>query len=948
MLSIGRVATQGHAYYSESEYYLEGADDTSSAPSFWRGEGALRLGLSGPVTADVFDNLLKGQVPDGPLLGRMVDGERQHRTGYDLTFSAPKSVSILIEVLGESHVADLHDKAVRDALDYIEEHALETRVFDPGTGVQVTKRDQSMVAGVFRHSESRKGEAQIHSHAIIMNMVQDRRDGKWRSVESRELYSQMMLAGAVYRASLADQLRDIGFEIDRINIEGQFELRGMPKELMDKHSSRSKDIAEHLKDVMEPSAKDKARAALLTRVPKVTGQLTERRDTWKADAIAAGFDPAELVQDMMGVPVDLRVSLPRDILRQAKEILGERQSVFTKTDIATCAVQLSVGQWPANVVLDEIKEELSNGGLIPGTSAGYEKLLTTPEALRQERETIGLMREQQTGGKPLVLKDDLDGRLEGTHLSADQKKGVSHLLALGSRLVGLVGAAGVGKTTTLAEMRIQAEQEGYKILGLAPLSKARAGLEEAGIEAMTLQSFLQRQKAGQGSVDLSNTILFVDEASMLSTKQMHQLLSLTKASGAERIILGGDPQQLDSVAAGNPFKQMLDRGLSAYVMKEIRRQENPEDRAMVKAAFEGRIADAFSSVENRLVDVPKDQWAGYVAKIYCGLSAADRNATAVIAQTHAVREAITKEVRQNLRESGELGREFVQTHRLVASNKTLAERKRVETYETGQILRFGRRDDRLGIAPNSYWKVEGVSNETGTLRLSNGSKEIDWSPEAAGRQRAELYNPRRLEISIGDKLVWKRNDTVLGLVNSDALRVTDIAPDSIRVCAPNGRTLTIGLDEDSGHHFDYGWTSTVHAMQGLTQDNVILVLDAKNDRMTTEKAFYVGLSRMRLDVQIVTDDAEQLRDTLERNSGEKIAALDLVQEAEVHPDELVGTEVGTIETGTENDASIEPEIVCEPEARPVDVEPSKRDFSALGEVVDEVERELTKMPDRER
>ena len=143
MLSIGASPAQGAAYYEEDGYYAKD-DPKHKSASAWAGKGAAELGLDGEVDADIFRTVLEGKVPDGSgrQLGRRGnEGEILHRPGRDLTFSAPKSVSIAALVGGDKRIVDAHDRAVKATLGWVEGNAAETRVQDRETKRMVRARE---------------------------------------------------------------------------------------------------------------------------------------------------------------------------------------------------------------------------------------------------------------------------------------------------------------------------------------------------------------------------------------------------------------------------------------------------------------------------------------------------------------------------------------------------------------------------------------------------------------------------------------------------------------------------------------------------------------------------------------------------------------------------------------------------------------------------------------
>ena len=195
--SIGVItsASQGVSYYERDGYYAKD-DPAHREASAWAGRGAEALGLSGPVDPDTFKAVLEGKVPDGPHLGkRDKDGEIHHRPGRDVTLSAPKSVSLMALVGGDERIVAAHDRAVTRTLAWVERNAVETRVQDKTSEAMVRVGGQKMVAAIFRHDTSRNLDLQLHTHAVIANMVQGG-EGKWRTMVNDGLYRNKMAMGA--------------------------------------------------------------------------------------------------------------------------------------------------------------------------------------------------------------------------------------------------------------------------------------------------------------------------------------------------------------------------------------------------------------------------------------------------------------------------------------------------------------------------------------------------------------------------------------------------------------------------------------------------------------------------------------------------------------------------------------------------------------------------------
>ena len=302
MLSIGALssAAQGASYYERDGYYAKDDPEHREA-SGWAGKGAEELGLTGPVDSATFRAVLEGKVPDGSgtELGRRgKDGEILHRPGRDLTFSAPKSVSIAALIGSDRRIVEAHDRAVAATLAWVEKNAAETRMKDPDTGRMARVGNQKIVAATFRHDTSRNLDPQLHTHAVLANMVKGE-DGKWRSMANESLYANQKLIGMLYRNELAAGLGKLGYGIEKTHADGRFEIAGVSREEIEAFSSRRAEIEAAMEERGLGASADNPRiaerAALMTRAKKRDIDRDELRGVWQRQAADLGLDPGALV-----------------------------------------------------------------------------------------------------------------------------------------------------------------------------------------------------------------------------------------------------------------------------------------------------------------------------------------------------------------------------------------------------------------------------------------------------------------------------------------------------------------------------------------------------------------------------------------------------------------------------------------------------------------------------
>ena len=942
MLSIGALssAAQGASYYERDGYYTKDDPEHRNA-SAWAGKGAEELGLKGPVDAATFRQVLEGRVPDGSdtRLGRRGrNGSIEHRPGRDLTFSAPKSVSIVALVGGDGRIVEAHDRAVAAVLAWVEKNTAETRMKDPDTGKMARVGNQKIVAATFRHDTSRNLDPQLHTHAVLANMVQGE-DGKWRSMANEGLYAQQKLIGMLYRNELAAGLGKLGYAVEKTHADGRFEIAGVPREAIEAFSSRRAEVEAAMEARGLGASADNQRlaerAALMTRAKKRDIDRDELGGIWQRQGADIGLDARALAADAMertagpemqqapaaagpGAgnrsaewPQDRAESLSgpgghgpeaapepppspaAEAVAWAMAHLSEREAVFSRTDLFAAALAHA----PGAVAMGDVEREvaaLEKAGTLHAVNVpGAEDSLATEKTAGEERETVALMRGGQARGRALMRGWQVQGHLNKGPLTAGQKDAVKLILSAKDRVVGVQGYAGTGKTTMLNRARVLAEKKGYRMAGLAPSASAVQTLaSEAGIETETLQRFLARNAgvaegrltekgAKEMRAAFARTILVVDEGSLASTVQMRDLLRIANELRIPRVVLVGDAKQLDAVDAGKPFAQLQAAGMQTATMDEIMRQRDPALKEAVEASLRGDVVRAFAKLGSNIAEVKPDNIAGAVAARWLSLSDEARENTGIMAPSHELRQAINGHIRQRLDREGRIHGPAMGSERLVSKGYTNAEKALADNYEPGDVVAFHRPYLRIGVEKGDERRVTGVDREAGAVLLADGEGgSVAWKPEEIGGRRggSEVYTVEDIELRAGDRIRWTRNDAGLGLVNSRTAEVLGVANGRVAFRLEDGKTLELARGDPQLRHLDHAWASTVHAFQGRTVDNVIAAMEARHPHLTTQKSFYVEISRARDRAELVTDDAAQLRAQLQEATGERIAALEGIGE----------------------------------------------------------------------
>ena len=915
--SIGAIASaaQGVSYYERDGYYAND-DPAHKEASGWTGKGAAELGLAGPVDPDAFKEILEGRVPDGTghRLGRkQKDGTLAHRPGRDVTLSAPKSVSLAALIGGDKRIVDAHDKAVERTLAWVEKNVVQTRLSDSAKGRMVRAGGQKMVAATFRHDTSRNLDPQLHTHAVIANMVQGE-DNKWRTMANEKLYRSKMLIGALYRGELAGELGKLGYGIEKTHADGRFEIAGVSREVIEAFSTRRAAIvaAMEKRGLGGPDQNPRLaeRAALMTRAHKREVDHGSLREHWREQATELGFDATAIAagameksagkEDVTGIAPPVagnenpgrEASTGEQAVAWAVAHLSEREAVFSRTDVLTATLTWKPGAVSIQDAVDAVSRLEKDGTLhaanlpVPGDS------LTTDKAVADEKETIALMLGGQDRGAMPMRGRAVDKALRNGPLTDGQKAAVKLILSEKDRVMGVQGYAGSGKTTMLKRARALLEKRGFDVKGLAPSASAAQTLAaESGIESETLQRFLARNTGvaegrltRKGARDMraafKKTVLVVDEGSLASTTQTRNLLRIARELRLPRVVLVGDGKQLDAVDAGKPFVQLQQAGMKTAVMSQIMRQRDPELKAAVEASLGGDIKKAFQKLGSNIAEVKPDNLAGAAAARWLKLSPRERENAGLMAPSHALRQEINAIVRKRLVRDGKVTGPALVSERLISRGYTHAEKSMAANYAPGDVVAFHRPYKRLGVEKGDELQVHNIDRRAGTVNLKGkDGVSVNWDPGklAARTGGVEVYRSENLELRQGDRIRWTRNDNGLGLINSQTAEVTRVKNGTVTFGLEDGRMLELKKGDTQLRHIDRAWASTVHAFQGRTVDTVIAAMEANHPHLTTQKTLYVEISRARDRAELVTDNRDALRDRLESVTGERISALEAVE-----------------------------------------------------------------------
>lgn len=723
MMSIGQVGPAGKAgdYYTHQDnYYVLGSMDER-----WVGQGAEALGLTGKVDVKDFVAVLEGKLPDGSDLTRMVGNENKHRPGYDLTFSAPKGISVLAMLGGDKRLIAAHNHAVEVAVREIEKLA-STRVMTDG--VSETKLTGNLVVALFNHDTSRDLDPQLHTHAVVANVTQH--DGKWQTLSSdtvgktgfiENVYAIQVAGGQIYRHTLQQDVEAMGYKTKTVGPHGMWEPDNMDR-VIDVFSKRS-----HAIDVAagpDASLKSRDMATLDTRKAKVASDPSELAVVLMQEMKATGFDVkaymAEAQASALVTPAPTPLEAGGDTLvdkavGQAISALSDRQVNFTHNQVANKAISYLSGEpGVLDAVRDGIDRAIEREQLIP---LDKEKgVFTSDIHLLDELSVAQLSRTHLDESAVVIGAPRPDPRTGSLPAYSDAVQMLSQHAPTMAVLSG-IGGASVNRSR-VAEVVELAREQGRDATVLTVDRQSQQYLQQS--VHLDEGRVLTRSALGSEALFAPNSTLVVDQAEKLTLKETVTLLDGAVRNNVQLVLMDTEKRK----GTGNALSVMKEAGVARY-------------------QFSGRQA-----VPAEVVSEPdKAQRFGQLAKGIVQALAEDRPAVAQV-NGPADQRMLTAMIRDELKETGLLGRE--ETHVATLTPVWLDSKNRgaIDTYREGMVMERWDADskqrerfviDRVGAQTRNL-VLRSAAGEKQTLAVRELDK--DWS----------LFRPGTIAVAEGEQL----------------------------------------------------------------------------------------------------------------------------------------------------------------------------------------------------
>ncbi|EBA8134965.1 conjugative transfer relaxase/helicase TraI [Salmonella enterica] len=729
MLSISSIKGDSAYYSHEDNYYVSG-----SLESRWLGDGAEKLGLKGEVANADMDAIRQGKLPDGTDLSRMVNGVNKHRSGYDLTFSAPKSVSMMILIGGDTRLLDAWNRSVENGMKEVEK-LISARITDGGkTGTVLTG---NMVAALYNHDTSRALDPQIHTHALVFNTTFA--EDKWRALASdtrmktgfgENLYALQVAIGNLVLQPFRQEAEKLGYETVTAGKNGLWELKDVP---VAPFSTRSQAISE----AAGPDASKKSRdvAALDTRQAKAWADPDLLKAEWRRRLTDEKFD----IDNYIG-QAQTRAEPPGTAVGGTEGIRATGQpGGASSAQISESDVQKAVSDTIS--ALSEKKVQFTWSEMLAGTvsrlpsaSGLFEQARAGIDAAIEEQRLIPLDREKGIFTSDIHLLNELSvHQLARTAIQeqtvlvfpeqAQEREipagdAVSVLTQDKSPVAILSGRGGAQTLRERTEdVAMMARSQGREVMVIAADGRSGQFLSES--PQLAGHVMLRSQMNADTVLPVQGTVI-VDRAERLSLKETVLLQEKALSAGAQLIFMDTENRQ----GTGNALSVLKEADIPQY---RFYGTQLPEVRLVSEADKRSRYSQ--------------------LAQDYVRLSSEGRD---VVAQVTGAREQqqLTEVIRETRREAGELGREQVTLRVLEPVWLDSKTRHQRDNYRPGMVMEQWDAEkktmtrhtiDRVAEATNSL-VLQGEDASRLTLKVTqlDGS----WS----------LYRSRTLEVSEGDRV----------------------------------------------------------------------------------------------------------------------------------------------------------------------------------------------------
>lgn len=866
-ITISRSSALATNYFKEAlskegSYY---AGNEISA--VWKGNGAKELGLENKkVTEKAFSNLANNRHPDSQERITVRDANNR-RAGFDFTFNASKSISVLYAITKDPDILEAHQNAYRAAMKEIEAHA---QVQANSRNERIYKNSNSIIYSAFDHFTSRPNEIKLpngqkdyisdphlHTHSYVMNMSYNSDKKRFEALETGNIFRQAKYFESYYHSFLSHQLNQLGYQIQRTH--ERYEVAQISRDIIDRYSNRTKFIEALAKEKNITDPRAKAQLGAISRNSKAKNKLKEEDlyKHWKDRLSPAEFKHLQSVKGKKTKDID-KIS-PDEAIQLSLSHNLERQSAAKESDIMATALSYSYGQH----LPEDIKAALHKRKDVLRSEDHTVNYLTTKALVRDENNLI----EKSVAGKGTLPPLNPSYQIKAQFLNDQQINAVQTLLKSNDRINILQGAAGSGKSTLLSELASGIREAGKSVMAVAPSTAARDILRKEGFKAETISALLHNKTLQNQLKD----VLFVDESSLLGVRTANQLVELTEQRKS-RLIMSGDTFQHHSVEAGDAHRCLRDKAkIKTVTVNKILRQKVEPFRKVVEQMAKGKSLEAFQALDKmgsikEIAD--NDERLLHIAKDYVSKSS-KKESTLIISPSKAEGEILTHTVRALQKQKGIIKGKERSFETLNDLSFTQAQKKDQSQYQEGQVVRYFKNQGG-GFKAGSQHEILPKSKDNKILVQDLQTKDVRELPLSQSEYYT-IFQKTKMNLAEGDLIKASINSRYLEggkVANGTFFRIEGFTK-SNDVKLDNGKTLSKDF-----RHMRHAVVDTSYGAQGKTVKHVIVAQSELSYPASSKEQLYVSISRGTHSATIYTSDKSELKKAITKG-GERISAREI-------------------------------------------------------------------------
>lgn len=859
-------------------YYLK--EQSIEPNTQWYGKLAEQEGMQGkPVQEKQLEAVLSGN-----LNGTTIHGKREkHRSGFDLTFSAPKSASTLILVGGDKRLMDAHVESVKETLNQLEKDVAQAKNTGKDGKTEFVNTEKLLFALV-GHKTSREDDPQVHTHALTANMTKDEK-GTLRALAScfkqqggiingtgERIYNHQKYYTALYQSNYARKAENLGYTTRSVG-NNQFEIEGVPQTYLDSQSTRSKQINEHTRDLGINTQAARDMASKGTRKGKSYASENVLIQKWQADAQAHGFDIQAFVAESYknarpeSEKPELKATAVEALQRAINHHSQTKNQLSYEKLIESAASQFTRGE---KLDLIDIKlaadKAIKDGQLIAVNDS--RSMFTTQTMIDNEKQLIASTQGQVRNLKTLVNEKSLE-QLGLSKSNQDKITGIFE----SRKQTNIVNV--FGNSQQIASSLLHAGTESGKRVHIITPDNMTKQQTTANVtrQAFTpvqwfknlfrpehthsINKLLRDDSTPYGQRD----IFVIEAANKLGVKDTQALIEKAKSSNSKLVFLN-HANSKQGMKAGNVMETLKKGNINEFSWVDTKQ----------------------NSAELYVHEKSDQDRSQAIADAYCSLQ--DKSSAQVLAATNKDVSELNTAIRQTLQRTGDVSRRGITVKTLNPVFLTDAQRETVNHYKKGMVLSEWKKE--AGRNVKHDFTVTNINRKDNLLTLSDSqgnAHRINPNDRAVKQREFSISQPGEIEIAKGDQVRANSNHFATKLKQNQSLTVS------------SANAMFVTLKDTKGEMYILNPSDLQNAPLSYDYARTLSKADSTKSHTFIGMKSYVASKELMHDlnqsdaqrIDIFTDSGEKLDKQLEK-SDIRPSAIHRVMQATQTPEKFINSQ----------------------------------------------------------